>query len=92
MKENGGDIILWVSQDWSRVLRLPDHNTAQYSVVLDRQGDVVLGIGDMEIHEQITSEYVCITSRCAIEGSKRSRSATLLTKNYTLFPVFSTLV
>ncbi|XP_067937303.1 uncharacterized protein [Watersipora subatra] len=44
--------------DWTQVLRLPNSSTAQYSVVLNSDGGVVLGIGDMNIHEQITPEYV----------------------------------
>lgn len=37
---------------------MSDHSTANYTVVLGRQGDVVLGVGDMCIHDEITSHYV----------------------------------
>lgn len=40
------------------VLVLPEHDTAQCTVVLDSKGDSKFLIGDMSIHGQITPEMV----------------------------------
>lgn len=42
----------------STVMVLPEHDTAQCTVVLDAKGDCKFLIGDMTIHGQITSELV----------------------------------
>ncbi|XP_061494774.1 uncharacterized protein LOC133390349 isoform X1 [Rhineura floridana] len=44
--------------DMSGVLRLEGHNTATYCVVITGSGEFTLGLGDMDIHEQITEQYV----------------------------------
>ncbi|XP_041474979.1 pseudouridine-metabolizing bifunctional protein C1861.05-like isoform X1 [Lytechinus variegatus] len=44
--------------DFSRVSLRDDVNTASYCVVLDKKGEVVLGIGDMDINDTITPEYI----------------------------------
>lgn len=44
--------------DFSRVSLRDDVNTASYCLVLDKIGEVVLGIGDMDINETITPEYI----------------------------------
>lgn len=36
------------------------HRTATYCAVLQKGGQLLFGIGDMDIHSQITPEYVSI--------------------------------
>lgn len=40
------------------VLQLEGCNTATYCVVITGHGELVLGLGDMDIHQQITKQYV----------------------------------
>ncbi|KAJ6660044.1 hypothetical protein lerEdw1_018242 [Lerista edwardsae] len=40
------------------VLQLEGRNTATYCVVITGHGELVLGLGDMDIHQQITEQYV----------------------------------
>uniref|UniRef100_A0A3Q3WV18 Carbohydrate kinase PfkB domain-containing protein n=1 Tax=Mola mola TaxID=94237 RepID=A0A3Q3WV18_MOLML len=42
----------------SGVARLEDYNTATYCVVIAESGELSLGLGDMDIHQQITEQYV----------------------------------
>ncbi|XP_062989385.1 uncharacterized protein LOC134403272 isoform X4 [Elgaria multicarinata webbii] len=44
--------------DMSGVLRLKGHNTATYCAVITGSGDLALGLGDMDVHQQITEQYV----------------------------------
>uniref|UniRef100_A0ACB8FMC5 Uncharacterized protein n=1 Tax=Sphaerodactylus townsendi TaxID=933632 RepID=A0ACB8FMC5_9SAUR len=44
--------------DMSGVSQLDGHNTATYCLVVASSGEVRLGLGDMEIHQQITEQYV----------------------------------
>nr|XP_034983975.1 pseudouridine-metabolizing bifunctional protein C1861.05-like isoform X3 [Zootoca vivipara] len=44
--------------DMRGVLRLEGHNTATYCSVFTGSGELSLGLGDMEIHQQITEQYV----------------------------------
>lgn len=44
--------------DLSGVVSLDDHNTATYCAVLRQCGELMFGIGDMDIHKQITPEYI----------------------------------
>ncbi|KAL6106478.1 uncharacterized protein ACO6RY_10341 [Pungitius sinensis] len=44
--------------DTSGVLRLPEQNTATYCAVINESGELSLGLGDMEVHQQITQQYV----------------------------------
>jgi len=44
--------------DTSLVEVLPDAATATYTAVLDRFGECKLGVGDMNIHNRITPEYI----------------------------------
>ena len=41
-----------------------DRNTATYSVVLNKDGEVVVGIGDMEAHSKITTQLVRLPCCC----------------------------
>lgn len=40
------------------MLRLPGQNTATYCAVINENGELSLGLGDMEVHQQITEQYV----------------------------------
>ncbi|KAK3087607.1 hypothetical protein FSP39_008289 [Pinctada imbricata] len=40
------------------IAELRDHNTATYCAVLRDNGELVFGIGDMDIHSQITPQYI----------------------------------
>lgn len=42
----------------SGVARLEDQSTATYCVVITENGEMGLGLGDMDIHEQITEQFV----------------------------------
>ncbi|KAM7396967.1 hypothetical protein PAMP_019970 [Pampus punctatissimus] len=42
----------------SGVARLQDQNTATYCAVITESGELSLGLGDMDIHQQITEHYV----------------------------------
>lgn len=42
----------------SGVARLKEQNTATYCAVITQSGELSLGLGDMDIHQQITEQYV----------------------------------
>ncbi|XP_059834071.1 uncharacterized protein zgc:136858 [Hypanus sabinus] len=44
--------------DTSGVAILPEHNSAVYCAVIAPSGELNLGLGDMDIHLQITAQYV----------------------------------
>ncbi|KAM8892240.1 uncharacterized protein AB9W97_012353 isoform 2-T2 [Spinachia spinachia] len=44
--------------DTSGVLRIAEQNTATYCAVINESGELSLGLGDMEVHQQITEQYV----------------------------------
>lgn len=47
----------------SGVLQLEGESTATYCAVISSAGELSLGLGDMDIHQQITEQYVCIPSQ-----------------------------
>eukprot|EP00105_Crassostrea_gigas_P002134 XP_011414561.1 PREDICTED: pseudouridine-metabolizing bifunctional protein C1861.05 [Crassostrea gigas] len=51
------------------VLEMEGHRTATYCAVLQKGGQLLFGIGDMDIHSQITPEYIQ-TFQSVIEGAK----------------------
>uniref|UniRef100_A0A671VAZ0 Zgc:136858 n=1 Tax=Sparus aurata TaxID=8175 RepID=A0A671VAZ0_SPAAU len=53
------------------VARLEEQSTATYCVVIDESGEMSLGLGDMDIHQQITEQYVS-------QFEKQLSSATLV--------------
>ncbi|XP_058842341.1 uncharacterized protein zgc:136858 isoform X3 [Acipenser ruthenus] len=42
----------------SGVARLQDHSTATYCAVITEKGELGVGVGDMDIHQRITEQYV----------------------------------
>lgn len=42
----------------SGVARLQQQNTATYCSIIAESGEMILGLGDMDIHQQITEDYV----------------------------------
>lgn len=42
----------------SGVARLKHQSTATYCSIMAKSGEMILGLGDMDIHQQITEEYV----------------------------------
>lgn len=42
----------------SAVARIEEQSTATYCVVITGSGELSLGLGDMDIHQQITQHYV----------------------------------
>ncbi|XP_069619371.1 uncharacterized protein [Ranitomeya imitator] len=44
--------------DMKGVAHLKGHNTATYCAVISGSGELILGLGDMEIHQQITEKHV----------------------------------
>ncbi|XP_038164794.1 pseudouridine-metabolizing bifunctional protein C1861.05 isoform X4 [Cyprinodon tularosa] len=55
----------------SGVARLEKQNTATYCAVINQNGELTLGLGDMDIHKQITEQYVS-------QFEKQISSATLV--------------
>ncbi|XP_072519956.1 uncharacterized protein [Salminus brasiliensis] len=45
--------------DTSAVVRLQGQRTATYCAVITESGELSLGLGDMDIHQQIKEQYVC---------------------------------
>lgn len=64
----------------SSILILPEHDTAQCTVVLDAKGDSRFLIGDMSIHNRITPEVVSIMCyiRNRIKTSHKKFSISIL--------------
>ena len=58
-------------QNTSGVARLEEQSTATYCAVITESGELSLGLGDMDIHQQITEQYVRITDT-VIHFSKAS--------------------
>lgn len=56
--------ILLLLQDMRGVARLKGQSTATYCAVINGSGELSLGVGDMEIHQQITEKHVRILSHC----------------------------
>lgn len=52
--------MLYTHQDTSAVARLQDQRTATYCAVITESGELSLGLGDMDIHQQIQEQYVRI--------------------------------
>lgn len=50
----------------SAVARLEDQSTATYCAVFTKSGELSLGLGDMDVHHQITEQYVSTTDRNAL--------------------------
>lgn len=44
----------------SAILQLERKSTATYCVVITSAGELSVGLGDMDIHQQITEQYVCM--------------------------------
>lgn len=49
--------------DMAGVARLQEHRTATYCAVISGSGELKLGLGDMDIHQQITEQYVTTFTR-----------------------------
>ncbi|KAL0968757.1 hypothetical protein UPYG_G00271310 [Umbra pygmaea] len=58
--DSHGDAVLNYCQHMNTtgIKRHQDHSTATYCAVITDSGDLSLGLGDMDIHEQITEQYV----------------------------------
>jgi len=44
----------------SAILQLEGKSTATYSAMITSAGELSIGLGDMDIHQQITEQYVCM--------------------------------
>ncbi|XP_030399907.1 pseudouridine-metabolizing bifunctional protein C1861.05-like [Gopherus evgoodei] len=62
--------------DMAGVLQLAGHSTATYCAVITGSGELSLGLGDMDIHQQITEQYVsrfkeslCLAPLVCIDGN-----------------------
>uniref|UniRef100_UPI00398F5D53 uncharacterized protein isoform X7 n=1 Tax=Pristiophorus japonicus TaxID=55135 RepID=UPI00398F5D53 len=55
-----GDAVLRICShmDTGAIAMLPEHSTAVYCAVITATGELSLGLGDMDIHRQITEQYV----------------------------------
>eukprot|EP00079_Xenopus_tropicalis_P015159 XP_004912514.1 PREDICTED: pseudouridine-metabolizing bifunctional protein C1861.05-like [Xenopus tropicalis] len=54
--------------DMGGVARLKGHNTATYCAVISGTGELSLGLGDMDIHQQITENYVSQFADCLAQA------------------------
>ncbi|KAJ7329105.1 hypothetical protein JRQ81_015279 [Phrynocephalus forsythii] len=62
--------------DMTGVAQLKGHHTATYCAVITGGGELTLGLGDMDIHQQITEQYVsqfkdylCLAPLICIDGN-----------------------
>ncbi|XP_038636880.1 uncharacterized protein zgc:136858 isoform X2 [Scyliorhinus canicula] len=56
---NGDGVLRFCSHmDTSAIVTLPEHSTAVYCAVIAANGEISVGLGDMDIHWQITEQYV----------------------------------
>jgi len=62
--------------DTSLVIKLEDQSTATYTAILDRSGECIFGVGDMDIHSQISRDYLV-----SIEDKIREASLMVLDGN-----------
>lgn len=46
----------------SSIRQLEGKSTATYCAVITSAGELSVGLGDMDIHQQITEQYVCTAS------------------------------
>ena len=42
----------------------PEFSTASYSAIMNNGGELLMGVGDMDIHDQISPEYVSFFLCC----------------------------
>lgn len=59
-KRDSGSL-LCVQQDTHAVARLQGRRTATYCAVITESGELSLGLGDMDIHQEIKEQYVSAT-------------------------------
>ncbi|OCT88087.1 pseudouridine-metabolizing bifunctional protein C1861.05 [Xenopus laevis] len=63
--EHANSVMRYCSHmDMGRVARLKGQNTATYCAVISGSGELSLGLGDMDIHQQITENYVSQFADC----------------------------
>lgn len=53
--------MLYIEQDTHAVARLQGQRTATYCAVITESGELSLGLGDMDIHQEIKEQYVSAT-------------------------------
>lgn len=70
-------VFSYFCKNTSGVARLEEQSTATYCVVIAESGEMSLGLGDMDIHQQITEQYV--------SPSDKSNNPTFRHKLYYLF-------
>ena len=47
-----------IAQDLHAVKRCADQSTAVYNAVLQDSGEIIFGVGDFNVHDEITPDYV----------------------------------
>lgn len=52
------------------VARLKQQSTATYCSIMAESGEMILGLGDMDIHQQITEEYVSTPDKSNFTGMR----------------------
>lgn len=57
-------------QNMSGVARLKQQSTATYCSVMAENGEIILGLGDMDIHQEITEEYVSSPNKSNLKRMK----------------------
>lgn len=66
--------------------RLKEHSTATYCVVIAESGEMSLGLGDMDIHKQITEQYVSVADQVKLVQVQCSNTTFLTTSYNPLHP------
>lgn len=58
----------------SGVARLQQQSTATYCSIIAESGEMILGLGDMDIHQQITEEYVSTLDKSSYKRIKAPKA------------------
>lgn len=72
--------LLCIQQDTRAVARLQGQRTATYCAVITENGELSLGLGDMDIHKEIKEQYVSATEHVD-SGCKTDLSLTSVVQN-----------
>jgi hypothetical protein len=63
------------------MLRLAHASTATYVAILDRQGNFLFGVGDMEIHNQLSIDWVRSRTFCILLSKNEDEIASSIVVN-----------
>lgn len=81
-------ILFPTPENTSAVAKIREQRTATYCAVITKTGELSLGLGDMDIHQQITTQYVSMPVM-AVKG--RSETALLRTFHFQVCSALSVM-